>query len=140
MYLAALENSLAYASNRRSHVLRELISATAEEDHNSMAQQFKVVDARKNVGYSRRLLALGEDLPPEVYITMATSSWLSATGRLTSDAVWGGRVDKTDVLASFKRGRPQVLSNVNLLCEGFNAPETSAVFICRLMKNWRMIT
>lgn len=67
------------------------------------------------------------------------ASWLNATGRLKCEAVWGGRADKDEVLDSFRRGRPQALSNCALLTEGFNAAATSAVFVCRLLKKWRLL-
>jgi hypothetical protein len=59
---------------------------------------------------------------------------------LTCEPAWGARVDKGDLLDRFRRGgRPQCLTNVNLLYERFDAPGTSAVFLCRLIKSWRVI-
>ncbi len=75
--------------------------------------------------------------PPKVVATKLLASWLAS--KLTCDAVWGARPDKNDVLSRFRRGRPQALINPNLLCEGYNAPNVSAVFICRMLKNWRLI-
>lgn len=77
--------------------------------------------------------------PARVKVAKSLASWISATGRLTCDAVWGGRADKANVLNQFRYGSPQALVNVNLLCEGFNDPYVSAVFICRLLNNWRLI-
>jgi len=77
--------------------------------------------------------------PPRVQAAKLLSSWLNASGRMTCDAVWGNRGDKSDRLAAFKRGTPQALSNVALLCEGFNDPTVSATFVCRMVKQWRLL-
>ncbi|MEJ1962756.1 MAG: hypothetical protein WDO56_14905 [Gammaproteobacteria bacterium] len=66
VYFAALESSLAYADSRRSNVLRELISASAEAGRS----QFREPDLERNLRYSRRLVALREALPPDVYMNM----------------------------------------------------------------------
>lgn len=76
--------------------------------------------------------------PARITAAKLLASWLNATGRLKCEPVWGARVDKQDVLDRFKRGFPQALSNVNLLCEGYDSPAVSAVFICRLLKQWRL--
>jgi superfamily II DNA or RNA helicase len=110
-------------------VLLDLLSDKGEQD----AARFAAGVA--DVIGDRRAIVFA---PPRVAAAKLLASWLKAAG-MSSDAVWGGRVDKSDVLASFKRGRPQVLSNVNILCEGFDSPTCSAVFICRLMKQWRLV-
>lgn len=63
-YLAALENSLVDAGPRRSAVLRELITATGEKGGRPQPAS----DQNRNLTYSRRLIALGEEMPPEVYL------------------------------------------------------------------------
>ncbi len=72
VYLSALENSLAYANSRRSNVLRELISATGEKNAMSvmMGGSAGEADPERNLRYSRRLISLQEELPPEVYTDM----------------------------------------------------------------------
>jgi superfamily II DNA or RNA helicase len=75
--------------------------------------------------------------PARVAAAKLLASWLS--GRMTCEAVWGARVDKTDVLDRAKAGNPQTITNVNLLCEGYNDPFVSAVFMCRLLDSWRLI-
>lgn len=59
--LVALESSLSISGERRSSVLRELIERTAGAGSG-------VKDEDKNLAYSRRLLGLGEFVPPEVYL------------------------------------------------------------------------
>ena len=71
MYVAALENSLAHADSRRSYVLRELLAATAEVTSIAMASQRTVQpDPKVHVAYARRLIALGEELPPDVFMDL----------------------------------------------------------------------
>lgn len=77
--------------------------------------------------------------PARVETTKLMASWLSATGRMHCEPVWGNRVDKAKVLDRHKDGEFQALTSVNLLCEGYNDPRVSAVFICRLLNNWRII-
>jgi superfamily II DNA or RNA helicase len=79
--------------------------------------------------------------PPRVAAAKLLASWLQATGRVTCKPVWGSLVDKGEVL-KFARlwGSPQVLVNAALLTEGWNDPDVSAVFMCRLIKNWRLVT
>lgn len=77
--------------------------------------------------------------PPRVQAAKLIASWLQATNRVTCEPVWGGRADKHEVLREFQRGAPQSLSSVQMLCEGFNCPDVSAVFVCRMLKNWRLI-
>ena len=69
-YIAALEGSLAHADSRRSYVLRELLAVTAEVTINDGSQRVIGPDPNKNVAYARRLIALGEEMPPEVYVDL----------------------------------------------------------------------
>lgn len=68
-YIASLENSLVEAGPRRSTVLRELIGATEERTPGS-SNAGGAVDLRRNLSYSRKLVAMGEDMPPEVYLNL----------------------------------------------------------------------
>jgi Tfp pilus assembly protein PilF len=70
VYIAALENSLAHADSRRSNVLRELLAATAEATTYEASQRVNLPSTALNVAYARRLIALGEELPPEVYVDL----------------------------------------------------------------------
>jgi tetratricopeptide (TPR) repeat protein len=69
-YIAALEASLAHADSRRSHVLRELLAATAEITTYEASQRTGSPEAARNVAYARRLISLGEELPPDVYVDL----------------------------------------------------------------------
>jgi len=69
VYLAALENSLVDAGPRRGAVLRELVSAT-EERAGFMSGAAPAPDPWLNLAFSRRLIALGEEMPPEVYLNL----------------------------------------------------------------------
>lgn len=97
-YFAALENSLAYANNRRSHVLRELIVATAEASASSIAallgQGVREPNLERNLRYSRRLISLGEELPPEVYTDMGRT-FLRMGDADSAATVFGRAVDST---------------------------------------------
>lgn len=66
-YLSSLENSLVDAGPRRSTVLRELIAATEERTPGAAGG---LPDPRRNLSYSRRLIAMGEEMPPEVYLNL----------------------------------------------------------------------
>ncbi|MEL1263050.1 hypothetical protein [Pseudoxanthomonas putridarboris] len=63
-YFRAMENSLPYAGERRSVLLRELMGAagTTEVPENSQGE------LSRSVRYSRRLIALADELPPDVYL------------------------------------------------------------------------
>jgi len=69
-YIATLETSLAHADSRRSHVLRELLAATAEVTTYEASLRLASPEAALNVAYARRLIALGEELPPDVYVDL----------------------------------------------------------------------
>ncbi|MBK9240454.1 MAG: hypothetical protein IPL75_09320 [Acidobacteria bacterium] len=69
-YIATLETSLAHADSRRSHVLRELLAATAEVTTYEASLRLANPEAALNVAYARRLIALGEELPPDVYVDL----------------------------------------------------------------------
>ena len=70
VYIAALESSLAHADSRRSYVLRELLAVTAEVTTYEASQRVSDPNAKKNVAYARRLIALGEEMPPDVYVDL----------------------------------------------------------------------
>lgn len=69
-YIAALEASLAHADSRRSHVLRELMAATADITTFEASQRTAEPNRELNVAFGRRLVALGEELPPDVYVEL----------------------------------------------------------------------
>ncbi len=69
-YIATLETSLAHADSRRSHVLRELLAATAEVTTYEASLRLASPESALNVAYARRLIALGEELPPDVYVDL----------------------------------------------------------------------
>ncbi len=77
--------------------------------------------------------------PPRVEALKLLTSWLKHS--VPCEAVWGARPNKSDILKAFKRGYPQALASVNMLCEGANFPEVSKGFVFRTIKNnWRMST
>jgi len=69
-YIAALDASLAHADSRRSHVLRELLAATADITTYEASLRTAVPTPDLNLAYGRRLVALGEELPPDVYMDL----------------------------------------------------------------------
>lgn len=77
--------------------------------------------------------------PPKVEALKLLSAWLKHS--VSCDAVWGARPNKGDILASFRRGYPQALASVNMLCEGADFPDVSKGFIFRVIRNnWRLST
>lgn len=70
--MAALENSLSHANSRRAVVLRELTVLTKSEA-GTFGQAPKNPDLQANLRYSRRLVAMRQEFPPEVFINMGKS-------------------------------------------------------------------
>ena len=66
----AVENSISQAGIRRLSVLRELVTmSTRDAGFYSLNQ--KAGDAERQLRYGRRLIGLRQQLPPEVYISLA---------------------------------------------------------------------
>ncbi|MDM3870354.1 hypothetical protein QSV34_03190 [Porticoccus sp. W117] len=72
MQLTALENSLASAKSRRGVILREMIVLT-EPKLAGLGRNAKKSDIEENLKYSRRLLSLGQDFPPDVFVNIGHS-------------------------------------------------------------------
>ena len=67
----AIENSLSQASIRRPAILRELVTmATPDQGFFSFGQSSGAGDLDRHLTYGRRLVGLGQQLPPEVYISL----------------------------------------------------------------------
>ena len=67
----AIENSLSQASIRRPAILRELVTmATPDQGFFSFGQSSGAGDLDRQLTYGRRLVGLGQQLPPEVYISL----------------------------------------------------------------------
>lgn len=111
-----------------AETLMSLLQQKNERDAAAFARGVvEVIGERRAVVFS----------PARVAAARLLASWIKGAG-LPCEPVWGSRSDKADVLARFSRGAWQVLTNVNLLCEGWNDPAVSAVFLCRLLKQWRL--
>jgi superfamily II DNA or RNA helicase len=112
--------------------LLDLLSDKGEQDAARFAAGVAdVIGSRRAVVFS----------PPRVAAAKLLASWLKATKRVTCEPVWGARADKADVLKYAREwGRPQVLVNAQILTEGWDDPGVSAAFMCRLIKNWRLVT
>lgn len=93
-YLASLENSLVEAGPRRTSVLRELISAT-EEKADTFQPATTPPDYRRNLSYSRRLVALGEELPPDVYLNLGRT-FLRMNNPVEALEAFNLAIDRTD--------------------------------------------
>lgn len=50
---------------------------------------------------------------------------------VAADSVAGSDDDRDDRVASFRRGDLEVITNCNLLTEGFDAPDVSCILMCR---------
>lgn len=92
-YLASLENSLVDAGPRRATVLRELISAT--EGKARGATTVSAPDLRRNLAFSRRLIALGEEMPPDVYLNIG-QTFLRVGDPVEALAAFNLAIDRTD--------------------------------------------
>ena len=67
--IVAIENSLPQSGDRLSAILRQLINLTSENQSFFGSSGYR--DPIRNLAYSRRLIALNEELPPDVYINLA---------------------------------------------------------------------
>ncbi|WIO75057.1 tetratricopeptide repeat protein [Porticoccaceae bacterium LTM1] len=67
----AVENSLAPADIRRSSILRELITLSTQ-GYNPTGGA-RAGDEERKLIYGRRLIGLGQELPPEIYIDLGNS-------------------------------------------------------------------
>ena len=66
----AVENSISQAGIRRLSVLRELVTMSTR-DAGIFALNQKAGDTERQLRYGRRLIGLRQQLPPEVYISLA---------------------------------------------------------------------
>lgn len=71
---------------------------------------------------------------PDVGSSTAMATALQSLG-LRADWVAGDSPDRAAKVEAYKEGRTQVLANCNLLTEGFDAPRTAAVVLCRPTKS-----
>ena len=55
-----------------------------------------------------------------------------------ADAVWGADPKRDEKVEAYRRGEVQVLANMDLLREGFDVPNTSAVVLARPTKSWTL--
>jgi superfamily II DNA or RNA helicase len=56
----------------------------------------------------------------------------------SAEAVWGDDPDREQKVKRYRDGDIQILSNMQLIVEGFDVPNTSAVLLCRPTKSWTM--
>ncbi|WP_422923094.1 DEAD/DEAH box helicase [Singulisphaera sp. PoT] len=71
---------------------------------------------------------------PDVGSAMAMASAMQSIG-LAADWISGDCPDRAEKIARYKAGDLQVLANCNLLTEGFDAPTTAAIGLCRPTKS-----
>lgn len=71
---------------------------------------------------------------PDVGSAMAMATALQSMG-LNADWVAGSSLDRDEKIKRYKDGKTQILANCNLLTEGFDAPGTSAIVLCRPTKS-----
>lgn len=71
---------------------------------------------------------------PDCGSAAAMATALQSLG-LTADYVWGDSPDREEKVNRYKRGETQVLVNCMLFTEGFDAPATSAIVLCRPTKS-----
>jgi superfamily II DNA or RNA helicase len=84
---------------------------------------------RQEIGDRRTLV-----FTPDVGSATAMATALQSLG-LAADWVAGSSADRASKVSRFKSGEIRVLANCALLTEGFDAPETSAVVLCRPTKS-----
>ncbi len=71
---------------------------------------------------------------PDCGSASAMATALSSMG-LKADYVWGDSADRETKVRAYKDGDIQVLANCMLFTEGFDAPATSAIGLCRPTKS-----
>lgn len=71
---------------------------------------------------------------PDCGSASAMATALQSIG-LKADYVWGDSPDRAEKVAKYQRGETQVLANCQLFTEGFDAPRTSAIVLCRPTKS-----
>lgn len=71
---------------------------------------------------------------PDVGSAMAIASALQSIS-VSASWVSGDDRDRAEKIADYKAGRVQVLCNCSLLTEGFDAPRTAAIVLCRPTKS-----
>lgn len=84
---------------------------------------------RQEVGDRRTLV-----FTPDVGSATAMATALQSLG-IVADWVAGDSADRDAKVAKYKSGEIQILVNCNLLTEGFDAPETAAIGLCRPTKS-----
>ena len=99
LQLTALENSLSHANSRRAVTLRELIVLT-DPAVGGFGNNAKKPDIRENLKFSRRLIALRQEFPPEVFINMG-KTFLAASEPENAMKAFTMAVDAT--------GRPDLM-------------------------------
>ena len=114
--LVALESSLSISGERRSSVLRELIDRTS----NRPGGQF---DQAKNLAFSRRLLGLGEFVPPDVYLSLG-ESFLDADDPAGAERTFRKATEVPD-RASFERQTAQLFEEQDYPAEALSVYERS---------------
>jgi superfamily II DNA or RNA helicase len=71
---------------------------------------------------------------PDCGSASAMATALQSLG-LRADFVWGDSPDRAQKVAAYKAGEVQFLANCNLFTEGFDAPDTAAIALCRPTKS-----
>lgn len=71
---------------------------------------------------------------PDVGSAMAMATALQSLG-LSADWISGDSADRAEKLMKYKSGEIQILANCALLTEGFDAPRTAAIALCRPTKS-----
>lgn len=71
---------------------------------------------------------------PDCGSSAAMATALQSLG-IKADYVWGDSSDRAEKVDRYKRGETQVLVNCMLFVEGFDAPATSAIVLCRPTKS-----
>lgn len=71
---------------------------------------------------------------PDCGSSSAMATALQSIG-VRADYVWGDSPDRAEKVAKYQRGETQVLANCMLFTEGFDAPRTSAIVLCRPTKS-----
>ena len=114
--LVALESSLSISGERRSSVLRELIDRTS----NRQGGQF---DQAKNLAFSRRLLGLGDFVPPDVYLSLG-ESFLDADDPAGAERTFRKATEVPD-RASFERQTAELFEEQGYPAEALAVYERS---------------
>lgn len=118
--------------NRGDFAAKELEKTIDDNERNAL-----IVQAYKKWACGRPAVAFTAGVEHAHHL----ADWFRSGG-ISAESVWGDmdRDLRKSVFARFKSGKIQILTNCNLLTEGFNEPKTSCIILARPTKSSLILT